>query len=250
MGDIVVYTAVTGGRDELRPPLVIEKGTRYVCFTDQPTALKGRGWELVPVSQWSSLKDARSEARLVKVHPFTNQVAAEALALIWVDGHIVPKISPRKIVEEHLLPYGHVAAFAHRERTCAYDEAACCHSLGLLTAKELVQCEALLERTRFPRGYGLHETGILVWRPTVMTRSLMRYWFTYTAYAAWRDQVTFDMCCYLLGLKCRNLSPGNVKDNPYFEWYPHKPATEFVCPVTEKSSLPEPAAAEQPSSSS
>ena len=79
---VVIYTAVSGNYDELKPPAFRPPNCDFVVFTDQP--LHAEGWEVRPFNYRSP--DPVRAARFVKLHPHI--YFPEYEHSIWIDANV------------------------------------------------------------------------------------------------------------------------------------------------------------------
>lgn len=120
--ELTIYTAITGGKDELRPPIATRPGIRYVAFMDDPMPVPG--WEVLPAE--NRFADPYLNAKAHKVWP---HVYLDASVTLWVDGTHLPTKLFLELVP-FLLSKADIAVFAHPWRDCIYAEGeVCCDSL-------------------------------------------------------------------------------------------------------------------------
>ena len=82
-GKVVVYTAITGGYDNLQAPAAKVPGWHYLCFTDEPSIAQP-GWEVRALPR-SDLDPIR-RARLPKI--LAHHFLPDYDASIWIDANI------------------------------------------------------------------------------------------------------------------------------------------------------------------
>jgi hypothetical protein len=113
----VVYTAIYGGSDELKP---LPRGTAGVAFTDDPTlGDEPRGWEVI-VDRLVHLGHPRLRAKYVKVHPHV--VLPDADVTLWLDGSMELKPGWTTLLDS--LSHWDAVFFRHHARDCIYEEVA------------------------------------------------------------------------------------------------------------------------------
>lgn len=213
MTDIIVYTAVFGGYDNLREPLAVGN-TKYVAFTDQP--IEAKGWEVRQMKRSSS---AVKMARFFKTAACA--IFHETEYMIWVDGSILPTIEPELIVESWMDEGGaDIACFKHPGRNCAYDEARRCIVKGKDTKEILTKQIAFYQSEQFPEGYGLVETGVVVRRKTEPIQRLEKLWWEQIRDYSCRDQVSLPYCLWRLEIPM-NIIEGSLIKHPWFSYVPH-----------------------------
>src|ERR1043166_866911 len=109
---LTVYTAVFGFTDPLHEPAVIGKGTRSVCFTDQP--LQSKTWEIVRTPPQTAPTRA---ARRLKA--LSHLVFPDVEWTLWADASFVIVIdadTPKR--------FGEFVTFRHPDRNRIKDEGA------------------------------------------------------------------------------------------------------------------------------
>lgn len=91
---IVVYTAIFGDCDKLRPVGIHDPGVRYVCFTDR--RVESKGWEVI-VCDLTESTPVR-ENRKYKLQPF--QLFPGADWVIYIDGSMATKMKASEIIDD------------------------------------------------------------------------------------------------------------------------------------------------------
>ena len=118
MRNIVVYTVVSNGCDNLRAPAVIDSSFRYICFTNTPQIVSVHPWEFRPLYMPNGMSPARY-SRLPKILP---HLFFDADASIYHDANFSLLHRPQDLVNGLLRPGVDVALHAHPGRRCLYDE--------------------------------------------------------------------------------------------------------------------------------
>lgn len=201
---IVLYTALFGGSDRLKPaPAGVVD--RCVCFTDDPT-LKPQGWELVP---YTVVSDPRREAWILRCQ--ADRLFPDADVVIWLDASLEILDLPRLIHDA--APFD-LAGLAHPERSSSYDEAAELIAIGQGDPESLRAQVAAYRAEGFP-GAGLTTSGILVRRNTQAVVALNTIWAEeLVKYAGDNTQVSLDYAAWRVGLPVAHLA-GTYIDTPY-----------------------------------
>ena len=216
MTDVLVYSAVFGGYDDVREPL--EPG-RYHLYTD------GRApWGWVEHHQPPTNAPAR-RARWWK----TTGMPTDAMFTIWIDGNIQLLVEPDELVQAWLVvPKADIALFHHPVRDCAYQEAKVVKS----KAKDFpATVDAQMERYAvkgFPRHFGLGETPVVVRRNTPAVRQFNNRRWQEIEKGSVRDQLSFDYVRWLMGdaIRVNLVDGGNAwrrREHRWVRGYPHKP---------------------------
>lgn len=97
---LYVYTVLTNGFDNLRPPLVWSAGQKvsYLCFTDVPNLPKVEPWEYRPLYD---LGHPARTSRLPKILPHL-LLPEDATASIYHDANLQLRRSPVDVARELL----------------------------------------------------------------------------------------------------------------------------------------------------
>lgn len=206
---IVVYTAIFGGFDELKPVLV-GKEIRHVCFTDVLQCVAG--WQEVQVE----CKEPRLAARKYKV--LAHRWFPKAKHTIWVDGHIRLRVHPREMLKS--LKGCDIALHAHRRRNCIYDEAEFCVACRKAGVEEVGKQMVRYRAVGYPEHAGLVETGLVVRRHTLPVREFNEMWWNEISHGSVRDQLSFNYVCWRLGMRYA-IIPGKVYRNRALLFHRH-----------------------------
>lgn len=212
MSDVLVYTAIFGKRDFVKIPKELGFDWRFVTddedFTDVPGAI---------VTPPPLAGDPRRSARLLKVLP--HLFFPKYHRWIWLDG----SASLRADVTAGFLQQvpGPLATFRHREKDCAYHEAADCIKNDL--DYELVirmQVEGY-RKEGFPEHHGLAETQVVVRDNNPRVREFNRRWWTEVSTKSVRDQISFNYVAWKLGMPVHYM--GRCTGTDWFRMGPHLP---------------------------
>ncbi len=217
MPDIVLYTAVSKGYDDLKaPPENWIIGANCVAFSDD--SLLAPPWENRPLHR--EFSDPCRNAKIHKILPHIYFPHAEFS--VWLDGSVkvTAEIGLREFIASHLSGCD-LAVFRHRRRRCVYQEAAICIAKGKDFA-DTINRQMLKYRTEgYPEGAGLAECTILIRRHSERIRTFNEMWYAEIMNHSRRDQLSFNYVAHRLGLKFEYIA-GTIKDNPYFKRLPHK----------------------------
>ncbi len=214
-GRIVVYTAVVGDRDPLRPPAHVAEEVDYVCFTDRvdrPNA----GWTLRKI-EWVD-RDPIRTARKYKLLP--HHYLDEYQYSLWLDANIIPACDPWTLVEQ----FGSDADLVlheHPHRRCAYDEAAMCIAMHKELIGTLRNQSQSYEREGLPRDYGLFETGVLLRKNSEAVRALNERWWEEIVKHSSRDQISLPFALMKSQVAVATF-PFELRDNSYLTYHHHE----------------------------
>lgn len=189
----VIYTALTGGHDNLKQPTCIAPGWDYICFTDSELPADGTQhtsgvWQLRTIP----FKGGQIEkARRMKILPHI--YLPEYEYSVWMDANLCicgeefyEKVDALITAEEKL------AMIAHPSRNCVYDELCVCYKTKRITWRQANHHLTYLLDSRMPRHRGLYETNI-VFRKHLADEliALDETWWALFAQCSTRDQLSF-----------------------------------------------------------
>lgn len=213
----VIYTAVFGDRDDLKP-IKKQNGFDYFVFTDNPS-LKD------PVFKTKIIKpvdhDPCRNARFVKINP--HLVLAGYEYWIWLDANIAAEGVNFDLLLQQYLNNHDLALHKHPIRKCIYDEGSACREKGFDLPDKI---NAQVEKYR-DEGYldnnGLCSTSILYRRNTSRMNSFNDLWWKELLAFSRRDQLSFNYVAWKQGFSYFEI-PGHVRlgNVEGFRLYPHK----------------------------
>lgn len=219
MKNIVLYTVIIGDYDELRPPLVVNEGIDYICFTDMalPEVLP---WQQRIVTTTIYKDDPRRLSRFFKIH---GDIDFDTLAQysLYHDGNIRLKIDPIEAVDRWLVIHD-IAICSHSHRQCIYDEAEACLVGGLDYEPERIRAQMEKYRAEgYPENNGMGTTTVMLRRHTEKVRQFNEAWWDEVLNHSVRDQLSFDYIAWKLGMKY-DVIPGDVFQHEYWDYLDHK----------------------------
>ena len=187
--NIVVYMAVFGNYDKIRPPYVIDKDVRYVLFADTPCEVPP--WETIVVDVPFG---NRKTNRYYKLNSHLLFPAADVT--IYHDG-TVSLIKSAHAAAEYVA--GHdIALERHTDRKCAYQEAVACYRGGFSDEGKTKEQVAAYRNDGFPENFGLAGCHFLIRRNTESARVLNEMWWGELQKHTVRDQISFPYCAWKL----------------------------------------------------
>jgi len=199
MSGIVVYSAITGGYDE-----VVDDG-RVVLLDDDIKI--GANEEMGFRGNVDNLR-----AKHPKVLP--HLYFPEYEYSVWIDGNVSLKVEPEELVETFLEGVDWAVA-KHYNNDCAYREGEICMKVGRGTRELIVKQMVDLYDAGFPRKFGLWENCMLIRRHGEV-KEFSEAWWGNILRGSERDQISFPFTVWQKGLKFRQIDI-NVWDrkNPY-----------------------------------
>ncbi len=187
---IVVYTAITGGYDDLKPPLFRDDQIEYVCFSDTKDILSN-GWNIEYIHKNN---DSIMQSKQFKVLP--HKFFREYSLSVWVDG----KFEIRSDIREYIKKYwrgNKMLCFPHYERKCIYEEASVCIERGLGNKADIIRQFCQYYSEGYPIDNGLYEMGCIVREHNdEKIISLMDRWWMEIVRCSKRDQISFPYVCW------------------------------------------------------
>lgn len=215
-----VYTAIFGDiPDQLRTP-VADPAATYVAFRDSRSAggsgATYRGWQLKPPE--INHPNPRRAARYHKCRP--DQLFDDAEYSLWIDGCLQLLTPIGELIDKYLVACD-LAVFKHRQRDCVYQEGKACVDLKKDDPAVIERQLAGYREMGYPDKNGLGETTAVLRRHTPRMRVFNERWEHEIVHNSLRDQLSFDVVCWQLGLPYNHLAGSRVK-SPHFAWYPHR----------------------------
>ncbi len=203
-GEIVVATSITGNYSRLLPPMAVNPGFRYVCFSDAPA--DGHGiWEVAPLPFENP--DLTRLSRFPKLNPHI--LFPKARWFIWVDANIIINADLAKyirIVQDSGAPAGFIP---HPDRSCLYLEAIVCDTTGKDSKESLGRQANHYLAAGHPQNAGLYENNFFVadlGHPE-SGKLFAAWWEEYMKFSR-RDQLSLPFVLNSLGIKPARLLEG------------------------------------------
>lgn len=208
--DVTAYTCITGGYDRLivQPR---DTGTTYVCFTDRPDALRGKGWEIRPLVNPMDVVDPTLVARYHKVMCYDAFPACRTS--IYIDGNVRLTAPPSRIAREFRAAGHAIAVQNHSRRTTVALELEACIAASKLVGPAIERSRQMLawqRSTGFPDESGLSASFFVVRDPgSAPLRRAMDDWWHLIRTASHRDQLSLEYCLWQA-----DLTPGRFAEKP------------------------------------
>lgn len=203
----VIYTALFGGQTTLKEPLSPELG-KFVCFTDDPAALKTKSWEIVPCRR---IADPRMNAKWYRTA--SDYLFPEYDVSIWIDASMTPDTCALLSAVDKALEGRDIAMFIHPERNNVYEEAAVSATMGKYAGEPLFEQVAAYRTAGLPDAHGLWATGIMARRKSIPIVDFNRLWLSENIRWSWQDQLSVPYVLWKTGIQ-PGVIPGNIYDTP------------------------------------
>ena len=212
-GKIVVYTAITGGKDHLKDEQKTGQSD-FICFTGKD--ISSEIWNIKP--SCDLFLDNNRNAKIHKV--LTHQYLGDYECSIWMDANIYLRVTPEELVRKYLKKKD-IAVFRHFEgRDCIYGEADICVRKSLDNIETIHKQIARYREDNYPEHNGLFECTVILRRHTKQIEELNNYWWSEISKHSKRDQISFNYVLSKLNIK-PEIMRGHIKDNKYFRRIPH-----------------------------
>jgi len=230
--DVLVYSCVTGGYDQVAKTLLSRTGisddrVRYVLYTDQVSSVtpeaeddpKTSFWTLRPLL-WRHPLCSRRTARWHKVN--SHKLDVSSLVTVWIDGS--HRFKEGVNVVDDLVAQAtrltDLATFKHPERNCVYQEILACKQFR---KDNPVLMDAQINRYRaegYPAYAGMVETSCVVRKSSAAVTQFNNAWWQQIEAGSYRDQLSFNYVArkqnFLYGIV-----PGDRVNSPFFEYVGH-----------------------------
>jgi len=211
-GSIVVYTAITGDYDTLKPqPIAASPDISCVAFLDQPT--EAPPWRALPVH--TGFSDANRNAKIHKILP--HRYFPNAAYSLWIDGSVTIRFTDSiTLLIERYLADCDLVVFEHRARTCVYQEASVCMQRRLDDPAVIWQQVCRYTRAGYPANAGLAECPVILRRHTPAVNAFNEAWWEEITHSSRRDQLSFNYVARQVGMRYATF-PGDIHASPLFQ---------------------------------
>lgn len=174
--DKVVYTSITGGKDNL---IEDQAEGKYIAFADK----ESKTWEIK--APYDRFKSPRRNSRAPKIlaHQFI-----DAEYSLWIDGNI----RLLKPIDEliHYLDNHDIAMFRHEGRSCIYDEAMACAKLNFDDPEVIIEQVKKYEEEGYGKQRGMCVGNFILRRHTPIVEQFNNYWWSEHCRHSVRDQIS------------------------------------------------------------
>lgn len=192
MEEIIVYTAITGNKDQPRI-------------------------DILNFGEYDKFKQYVMNAKIYKVlaHQYL-----DCKYSIWVDGNIILKVPKEKIIEE-FLGDNDIAVWKHFARDCIYEESKAIRDYKPNIYQDVEKQVNYYKSKGFPEHYGLGECNVIVRRHTPIVEKFNNYWWSEICRWSSRDQISFPYVISRLPELKVKFVMGDPRKHPYFEYHGH-----------------------------
>ena len=223
MNKKVIYTCLVGNYDNLKDPIVVDKSFDYICFTNEIHNKTIGVWRIEPIPV--KIDDKIRLSRYVKMMP--HAVLGRYEYSLWMDANL--QITGREfydIVNEKIEKKIDICQVDHcfPSCDCVYQEMEYAYSLGRAGLQETLAQYKHLEKSGFPKHWGLYENNILLRRHNVdIVRKISEdWWKEYNKYTR-RDQFSLVYVYWNNNFKPELLLDmgENSRNVPFLKWHNH-----------------------------
>ena len=183
-----MYTAIFGQYEELKEPLVITPGWRYICYTDQP--FESKVWEIrTGYNEMTAIRYCRH----LKILGFSFYEKS-----IWIDGSFQINCDLNEFwANKFTSP---MTVIQHPMRNCVYEEAATCQRNGRGDVNDIARQIGKYSNEGLPFNNGLIQSGIIMRENTAQVRQFCDLWWDQINLST-RDQIGFAYAEWKMGIK-------------------------------------------------
>lgn len=210
----LVYSAMFGGYDTVRPVGLDRDRTDFVLFTDAEELADDTGWDVRVVHSSRVPDGARWQARWYKLHPPDGYDRCVWLNMSAWPPHSTPALN---VLFDGCDGPGPAAHHAHPHRCCVYDEAEASlrENWGKYGGFDLAGQVDSYRQAGLPGRWGLWETASMSFTWDRPTRRFFAAWWEEVARWGWHDQLAEPYVAWSAGTRPDTL-PGN-----FLDWFPY-----------------------------
>jgi hypothetical protein len=208
--DITVYTVIIGNYDNLRPPMVYEKGIRYVCLTNM--ALNCSPWEIMPAPMIY-----KSDSRNSRIPKILSHLFFKSEFTIYHDGQYSLNAEPSKLIES-LLSDADISLYSHPRRKSVYEEEQACNRYNI-GGPRLSNQVGRYRKARL--GNGLWAGGFIARRSNQAVCKFNECWWKEYIEGSTRDQIALPMALRMSGIRVNSISDFMYSDKKRVHLFDH-----------------------------
>ena len=216
----VIYTALIGGYDEIKQPLVVDNRFDYILFSNDIKEDRVGVWQVRPISYHNN--DNTRICRYVKTHP--EDLLQDYDFSIWMDSNIrvlTPFVYERcvELYKQGCL----IASMNHLERNCIFEEAFYVQEHHLEYESVILKWCHQLHTQNYPKDNGLFETNVVYRMHNKMIEKLDNFWWWCIDTYSRRDQLSFNYALWKMGVSCEYIlsTEKNTSNSVEFERVNH-----------------------------
>ena len=221
----VLYTAMTGGHDDILQPSIIADGFDYILFTNDIPEQQLGIWRVrhIPYDN----KDPRRVARWVKTHPHI--LLPDYDYSLWHDSNVVVDSQAYfERIDDLIKTNVLIASMDHNVRSCIYEEGFAVLNYRFDSIDNVLGEMYYLKKEGYPTNNGLIETNCLLRKHTdVNVANMCDDWWRMIEKYSKRDQLSFNYVVWKNDLKIKLILPErmNARNHSYIHCISHKNGT-------------------------
>ena len=187
---VVIYTAITGGYDNILLQTYVNDGFDYVCFTDNPNLESGL-YDIRPIPEELKKLSTVKQQRCLKINP--HKYLSNYKISVWLDGNVELFGNPLELIDKQ----NYIYIPKHPKRNCIYDEARECIRVKKDTSENIIPQITRYKEEGFPTNYGLVQSNIIIRRHNNQKCiKLMNCWWEELKNNSHRDQLSFNYAAW------------------------------------------------------
>lgn len=209
----VIYTCITGDYDVLLDPECSIPGYDFICFTDNPTAIKSNIWQAMQIPSELSKLTNQKKQRYIKINP--HKFLQKYDISIYVDANVNILENPNELLQSCK---GVVNIPKHPTRNCIYQEFLACQRAKKDTIENMKPQIERYEKEGFPKNYGLTQNNIIIRKhndPECI--KLMEAWWEEVKNGSYRDQLSLFYVKWKTNVNIYILDK-SLQNSKYFKW--------------------------------
>lgn len=210
-----IYTAIFGGKDELKEISFPERNVDYICFTDQD--INSKTWQIIKVPPL--FDKPRMSAKIFKILP--HLFVRDYDYTLWIDGAFVTKNFKMKALVKKYLKNENFALIIHPDRICLYEEAKVCIEWKLDDEATIKKQVEQYNKEGYPKNNGLSACGFLLRKnKSEGVKIFDNAWWTEIKNGSIRDQISFNYVAWKHDFPFCTINQ-NYWDNDFVKWKNH-----------------------------
>lgn len=197
--NIVVYTCITNGYDDLNEILNKEDNIDYICFTDDKT-LTSKTWTIIYINDKNldNLTNVKKQ-RYIKINP--HLFLSDYEISIWIDGNMSIIGDINQLLKIHNNEY-FMTTLKHPYTNCIYIEAKKCADIKDSSLIIFKQVFFKYLKEKYPINNGLIESRMIIRNHNNnKCIKLMEDWWKEVNEYSHRDQLSFNYVLWKNNLK-------------------------------------------------
>lgn len=199
----VIYSALTGGYDEILQPAVYDDRFDFVLFMDTVNETSIGVWQTRAINYRNN--DNTRVCRFVKTHP--ESLLPEYAVSVWIDSNvqILDYYLYNKVIE--LDNHGiSISSMWHPSRQCIYDEAFAVVNMMIEHERIAIKWCHELRKAKYPRYNGLCETNVVYRKhSSKLVSELDELWWSIIERHSRRDQLSYNYVLWKMKFSCHYL---------------------------------------------